>query len=155
MDPMQQSIRLMGGVSLDLDQTFFIQTALVVVLMFLLKKLIFEPYLKTIDTREAKTVMTREKADALQSEITEMTTKYESELESARDEAVSIREELRQSGVVSKEASISVASKEASQVMGDAQRSIESEFEAAREELKNEIDGLANLVVEKVIGRGA
>ena len=155
MDPMQQSIRLMGGVSLDLDQTLLIQTALVVVLMFLLKKLIFEPYLKTIDTREARTATTREKASALQAEITEMTTKYESELESARAQATSIREELRQAGVVSKEASISVASKDASQVMGDAQRSIESEFEAAREELKNEIDGLANLVVEKVIGRGA
>jgi F-type H+-transporting ATPase subunit b len=155
MDPLQQSIRLMGGVTLDLDQTLLIQATMIVVLMFLLKKLIFEPYLKTIDTREEKTASTREQAGELQAKITELRTNYESSLDGARQRAASLRQELRQEGVASKEQSISAASNDANKVMGEAQAQIEAEFETARAELKNEIDGLANLVVEKVIGRGA
>ena len=152
---MQQSIRLMGGVTLDLDQTLIIQATMLVVLMFLLKKLIFDPYLKTIDTREEKTVTTRDQAAQIQREITEMTTSYEASIEKARDRASDLRQELRQAGVVRKEQSISEASADASQVLSDAQTQLEAEFSAAREEMKSEIDGLANLVVEKVIGRGA
>ena len=145
----------MGGVTLDLDQTLLIQATMIVVLMFLLKKLIFDPYLKTIDTREEKTASTREEASELQVKIGELTTNYESSLDSARQRAATLRQELRQAGVSSKEESISAATSEANKVVGEAQAAIEAEFEAARAELKNEIDGLANLVAEKVIGRGA
>ena len=123
--------------------------------MFLLKKLIFDPYLKTIDTREERTATTREQAAQIQRNITEMTTNYEASIEKARDRASELRQELRQTGVVRKEQSISEASADASKVLNDAQTQLEAEFGAAREELKSEIDGLANLVVEKVIGRGA
>ena len=39
----------MAGVNLDLDLTLFIQLGIVLVLMFVLKSLVFDPYLKAVD----------------------------------------------------------------------------------------------------------
>ena len=155
MDPLHHSLRLMAGVSLDLDLTLFIQTAFVVVLMILLNKLIFQPYLNTIDAREKRTLSTREQAAELQARVAESTENYEALLESARQRAAALRQELRQAGVDSKDTSIGTAARNATQVMEKAHSDIEAEFAAAREELKSEVGGLSKLVVEKVIGRGA
>jgi F-type H+-transporting ATPase subunit b len=145
----------MAGVSLDLDFTLVIQGVIVVVLMFLLKKLIFGPYLETVDERERQTESTRNEADSLRTQAEETSQKYEASLESARARAAALRQGLRLEGVEAKEESIVSARRDANEVMASAQAEIGTQVEAARTALSAEVETLSKLVVEKVIGRGA
>ena len=145
----------MAGVSLDLDFTLVIQGVIVVVLMFLLKKLIFDPYLATVDERERQTESTRDEAASLRAQAEETSQKYEASLESARARAAALRQTLRLEGVEAKEESIGSARRDANEVMESAQAEIETQVDAARSALSAEVETLSKLVVEKVIGRGA
>ena len=80
MDSMQNTINYMGGVSLDLDLTVFIQLLLVVLLMLILKRWVFKPYLSALDERAKRTSATRASAEQLQEEADDIATRYETAL---------------------------------------------------------------------------
>ena len=95
MDSMQNTINYMGGVSLDLDLTVLIQLLLVVLLMFILKRWVFKPYLSAIDERAKRTSATRASAAQLQQEADEIATRYETALADARQAALDAKLTLR------------------------------------------------------------
>lgn len=155
MDSMQNTINYMGGVSLDLDLTVLIQLLLVVLLMFILKRWVFKPYLSAIDERAKRTSATRASAEQLQQEADDIATRYETALADARTAALDAKLTLRTEGIETKDAIVSAARKEANSQIESAQAQIEEQVASERAALDERVDELAGLVVQKVIGRSA
>lgn len=152
MDPLQTTIRQMAGVIIDLDGSMFIQLAIIALVYLVLRKLVFKPYLATLDARETKTDQTRDRATALKTEAQALAERYERELAAARDKAISTRQTLRAEGTLRREQLIGEAHRVANAKMSAAQAAIDAQYEGARADLGTRVDEIAGLVVDKVLG---
>ena len=113
MDPLHTSIRVMAGVNLDFDLTFIIQTVMVLVLMVVLKRFVFDTYLETSDERERRTVETRKEADELREKADAVSARYQEALATVRSNALEARKTLRLEGITHKEECIGAAREQA------------------------------------------
>lgn len=155
MDPLHVSVTPMaGGVNIDIDLTLFIQLGLFLVLMLLLNKMIFQPFLKSIELREQKTGKAREDAAALQARAESLSEEYRETIQSARADAAGERQDLRLEGLSAKESQVSAARSEASETLSAAQAKASAQFDAARTALLEDVDSLSEKIVGKVLGRG-
>jgi F-type H+-transporting ATPase subunit b len=153
MDPMLKSLHFMAGVNLDFDMTFVIQLVIVLVLMLVFRQFIFTPYLKILDERDRRTDSTREEAASLKSQAESLATEYETSLAAARKTAMDTKRQLRTDGIEEKDTLISAARAEANQTVETAQAAIKGQVASERELLDEQVNDLAALVVQKVIGR--
>ena len=144
---------MMAGVNLDFDLTFLIQLGLVLILMVVLKKFVFNTYLETIDERERKTEKTRSQAQQLSSDADSMLTQYEDAIGRARADALQSRQSLRVEGIQSRENALSAARNHAQAKLEEAQGTLQADLDGARSKIDAQVDELSRLVVEKVIGR--
>ncbi|MCA9539450.1 MAG: ATP synthase F0 subunit B [Myxococcales bacterium] len=155
MDPLQTSIQPMASVVIDLDYSAFIQLAIVLLLMVVLKRLIFNPYLQTVEARDRKTESTRREAAELRAKADALAARYEKAFTEARAKATEARQDLRSAGLVRRDEALGEARQVASAKVDAARASVDAQFEGARRELTGHVDALAGLVVEKIIGRNA
>ena len=153
MHSLNQSVHMMAGVNLDFDLTFLIQLGLVLILMVVLKKLVFNTYLETIDERERKTEQTRATAQKLSSDADAMLSPYEDAIARARADALQSRQSLRIEGIQTREKALSEARGHAQASLEQAQGVLQSELDGARSKIDAQVDELSRLVVSKVIGR--
>lgn len=152
MDPLQTGVRQMAGVVIDLDGSIFIQLAIVALVYVILRKLVFEPYLATLDAREAKTDRTREEAIKLKAEADALEQRYETSLADARDKAISARATLRAEGNKRREEVLGQARRVSNAKLDAARAAVDAQYEGVRTDLKNRVDEIAGLVVDKVLG---
>jgi len=143
----------MAGVNLDLDLTFIIQLGIVLLLMLVFKRWVFGPYLETLDLRESRTGATREEADALRLEWEALATRYEASLAEARQTALEAKRSLRMEGLDHKDQAVSAARGDAKKTVETAQAAISQQVAGERELIGAQVDVLASMVAEKVLGR--
>jgi F-type H+-transporting ATPase subunit b len=153
MDPIHIDVRIMAGVNLDFDLTFIIQLAFVLILMVVLKRFVFDPYLEVLDARESRTVTTRSEADEKKAKADARLAAHEDALASARARALAAKTQLRAVGVDHKEQAISAARTDANATIQAAQNEVTQQIDAARSAISGEVDTLAREIVAKVIGR--
>lgn len=151
MDPLQTTIHSMAGVVIDLDGSIFIQLVIIALVFFVLRALVFRPYLATLDARETKTLQTRERATQLQIKARALEARYETELATARDKAVTTRQTLRAEGTLRREQFIAEARRISTAKMDAAHAAIDAQYEGARADLKTQVDQIAGLIVDKVL----
>lgn len=155
MDPLHVSVTPMAGsVNIDIDLTVLIQLGLFLVLLVLLNKMIFQPFLKSIDLREQRTDKARADAAAIKARAEQLSEDYRDTIQSARAEAASERQSLRLDGLSDKESQVEAARSEASETLAAAQAQAKSQFDAARAKLLQDVDALSEKVAGKVLGRG-
>jgi len=142
----------MAGVVIDLDGSFFIQLVIVALVYVVLRKLVFEPYLATLDAREAKTVRTRGEATDLRAEAEALEQRYEAKLAEARDTAVSARASLRAEGNKRRDEVLGQAKRVSTAKIDAARAAVDAQYEGVRTDLKGRVDEIAALVVDKVLG---
>lgn len=143
-----------SAVTLDLDHSFFFQLAIVLLLMAVLNKLVFKPFLRSVEARDAKTTHMRAEAAALRGKAESLRAQYDESLSAARKEANSARRALRVEGIDDKDGRIKTARVDATRVQSDAEAQMQAQFDVAREQLLTQVDGISRQVVEKVLGRG-
>lgn len=153
MDPLHMTVYSMGGVIIDLDGSFFIQLAIVLLVMAVLRQLVFKPYLDSIEARDAKTDRTREEADAVKARAEALAERYETTLAEARQKASDARQALRAEGSARRDQVIGEARRVSNAKMDAAQAAIDAQYEGVREDLKGRVDELSELIVGKVIGQ--
>ena len=150
---MQNFIRPMAGVNLDFDLTFIVQLALVVILMFVLKKWVFGPYLKALDERTLRTETTRKEADEKRAAATERKAEFEESLAAAQARALRAKTDLRAEGVAQKEQTIDAARQAAAESLAASQKTIDSQVQEARSQVSDQVQVLAGELAAKIIGR--
>ena len=93
-----------------------------------------------------------ERAEKAQIEAEAALKQYKAQLQDARGEAASIREEARAQGVAIIEEMRVKAQEEATRIAASAQAAIESERQAALTSLRNEVGTLATQLASKIVG---
>jgi F-type H+-transporting ATPase subunit b len=136
------------------DFTFVIQLVGFFVLMAILNKLLFAPFIEVINEREARTEGAAAHAVEGQDEANTLKAKIDAEMAEARREAATIADSIRRDGRA-KEAEIYERGKlEAASKLAELRAGIESERVSAETELRDSAKALAASMVESILGDG-
>ncbi len=133
--------------------TILYQSVLFVALYFVLKQLVFDPFLANLDARRHRTRGALEEANKLRSEAERLRTEYDEQMAAVRREAAAARDEIRRMADKEEAALIEAARIEAAQTLAAARQRIAAEAEAARATLAAETARLSAEVVEQLLGR--
>ncbi|MCJ7757547.1 MAG: F0F1 ATP synthase subunit B [Gillisia sp.] len=130
---------------------FFWQLAILIVLIFLLKKFAWKPILDSLNSREEGIKNALDSAEKARKEMQNLNADNEKLLQEARLQRDSMLKEAREL----KERIVTEASSEAQEkadkIVAQAQVTIQTEKNAALAELKNQVAELSIQIAEKVI----
>jgi len=137
------------------DQTFLIQIVLFVFLWLVLKRWWFEPALRLIKERAARSEGVVREARGVQAEAERLRSQHAAAMEQAKQEAQREVQEIIRNGEAEQKRLIAAASEEASRTLTEARGRIAEEVAAARRDLRSQVQEIAHEVVRKVLGRAA
>jgi F-type H+-transporting ATPase subunit b len=148
-------VAMSGGVTLDFDNTVILQAALFTALLLILKPLLFDPMLRIFALREERTDGARATARELQERAGDLLSQYEQELARVSQVAAEERDKLR-AETARLEAEIMREGREATaKIVEQGRKRIEAEVNAIRFELGREAEKVSELIVARVLDRGA
>lgn len=145
--------RQMGGVNLDIDATFFIQLAFIILTMFVLRKLVFKPYLRVAAIRDDLTTKTVERAEETSRRAQALAEEFEKKLLDAKQEALALKTSLRAEGIATKTELVDAANAEAQALLTTSRDTLSSQVDSVRQASQGLVDELAALIVKKVLNR--
>lgn len=123
------------------------------ILYLFLKKILFKPMKKMIDSRQKEVDDMYENAANAEKQANEMKDFYEEKLNKANEESEEILKTALRRAQLKEEEIIRDAQDEASRIYERAQEQIELEKKHALSEVKNEVSGMAIEIAGAVIGR--
>jgi F-type H+-transporting ATPase subunit b len=140
---------------IDLDGTVFVQFAFFVIMLIVLSRFLFKPYLKMRDARHKGIEGAREEASAMQERAQKTNADYDAQLTRARQRGAEERARLRGEGAVYERQVLGAARDESQKTLDAARGKIASDAGAARDKLAAESTALAKQIVKKILGREA
>ena len=140
---------------IDLDGTVFIQFAFFVIMLIVLSRFLFKPYLAMRDARHKGIEGAREEAATMQERARQTNADYDTKLTKARQRGGEERARLRGEGAVYERQVLGAARDESQKVLDAARGKIAGDATAARDKLTAESTALAKQIVKKILGREA
>lgn len=137
----------------DIDNTIFIQGALFLVLIVILKPLIFDPWLAARARRAQRIGGALEEAALMREQAREKSVEYDARLRRAKDEAIRLRSERRKQSEAEETTLVTSARQDASAALDVTKAKLTIDIEQARTELQDRVDSLASDVTKQVLGR--
>ncbi|MCD7771943.1 MAG: F0F1 ATP synthase subunit B [Oscillospiraceae bacterium] len=122
-------------------------------LFFVLKKFLFKPVMKIIDSRQKEIDDLYQSADTAKAEADEMRDEYQKKLEEARETGDKIISDAVTRAQSREEEIVSKANKEASAILEKAQEDIALEKKKAMGEVKDNISVIAVSIAGRVVER--
>ncbi len=152
MDIITMPARTMGGGNpLDFDKSLVIYLVLFLAVFFILKPLLFDPYLKVREARQAGIGGSRDEAQALQAQAEEKLKAYEEGLKVARQEAAERREALKREGQGKEEELLKAAADKAEAKLKEHRAKMATQVEEARGQLKDQAGKLAGAITDQLL----
>lgn len=136
---------------LEFNQWFFVLLANFVILVFVLKKVLFDPLAKVAGERDKATKGALDEAKAMIARKDEAVTKMNAELGAARQQAKATASALREAGLTKQKETLSGAEAAAVQQIEAARKEIQSETEKARVALRADVERFADEIVRKLV----
>jgi F-type H+-transporting ATPase subunit b len=130
-----------------------VQIALFLGLWMVLKRLWFDPALKVIGAREARSHGAIAEARVLQAEADRLRREHEAAIEQARAEAQRDVQELLRQAEAEQRTLIAQATEEAQRASAEVRERVAREVEAARRDLQAQAPQIAREVARVVLGR--
>ena len=138
---------------IDLDLTVVVQFVLFLVMLVILNKVLFQPYLRLKDKRQAGIEGARAEADRMVGEADAKLADYEKSLAVARDRASEESRKIRGEAAAHEREVTTKARATATAALDVAQTKVRTETAAARAELMPQADALARQMASKLLGR--
>lgn len=135
------------------DITFAIQIASFFILWFGLKRLLFDPVLQVLETREARTAGLGREAAGLNAAAERTAAEYDRHMREIRQELAMAAERQRSSTQTEERQLITAAREQATADILRLRQSLSQEAEAARTALASEARDLSARMLERVSGR--
>lgn len=136
---------------INLGPTFIWTAVNLLILYFVMKRILFKPVTRFMDSRTKSIRDAIEEADKNKAESMELKKEYESLLGNARNEADRILEAARVNAGREYEEIMRTARKDAGDILMGAREEIEYEKARALDSVKNKVAELALLAASKVI----
>lgn len=121
------------------------------ILLFILRLILWKPFLKVLDGRKEKIAGDLKKIDDTKSGLENLKTEYQSKLDSIEDTARIKMQEAISEGKKKSEEIFKNAQIEAQQVIDRAKESIKKEIIDAKEDLKDRIVEIAVMTTENIL----
>src|SRR5689334_2884311 len=136
------------------DYTFVVQIALFVALWIVLKRFWFDPALRIVRERAARSDGAIAEARAIQAEAERLRAEHAGALDKVRAEAQHEMQHIVHEAEAEQKRIIGEAREEAQRTITDVRARIAEDVAVARQGLRDSADDLARIVAEKVLGRG-
>jgi F-type H+-transporting ATPase subunit b len=124
-----------------------------IVLMFFVKKYLWEKVTKFIDLRQQALMEAMENADQERARAQELQAKSSKDYEQMKEETRQLKEKLTQDAYRQQEELIQSAKREAQRRLEQTELDIQFEIAQANEEIKQSIKEIAFLAAEKIVKR--
>lgn len=152
---MQPLHSLLAAPVVDIDGTFFVQGGLFLLLVFILKPLLFTPWLEAQARRKEAVEGSFQRATKLEADAQSLVAEYDTRLDAARDKAHGVRAQARRDEEATKASKLATARDEAASHLDQERARIESESTKARDELGGRVEDLAADIAQKLLGRAS
>jgi len=139
-----------GGL-FDFDATLPLMAVQVVILTFILNALFFKPVGKVVEEREGYVNTSRVDAKEKLAEVERLETDLKNQLKQARQAAQKVITEAEEDSDNLYKEALALATAEANASREEARREIDSQREAALNQLKSEADQLVELIVSRLL----
>lgn len=138
---------------IDIDGTSLLIFAMFIVMMAVLNRFLFQPYLKMRDQREHRIGGARKEATDAEARVTAMMADYEAQLARTRQRGSEERARLRTEGASTESDLLGKARAESQSYLDATRKTLDADARKARDKLQAEAATLARAVVHKVLGR--
>lgn len=141
-----------GGM-VNLDKSLIIQVINFLLLLVLLYKFLYRPFLAKLGERSAAIKKSLEEARAARAEAQRQQEEHRAKLEAAHAEAQAIREAALREAAEEQQRLLDSARQEAARIVETARAEIAQDVRRAKEELRREVGELAVSVAERLVRR--
>ena len=143
-----------GGGLINIDwRSLSVQMLNFIVLLVILTKLLYKPFLAKMEERTAAIKKSLEEAQAARAEAARQQEENETRLRAAHAEAARIREQGLKEAAEESRKQMEAAQAQARKLVEDTRAQLDGEVRRAREELRREVADLATTVAEKLVRR--
>lgn len=122
------------------------------ILLYLLTKYLWAPFLKVIDERSAKIREEFDKADELQTKFEKLRLEYEDKLKEIEARATERMNEAIAKGQEARDEILAKANAEAADIRERVEREVQTKLDGAALELKEQIVSMTIMATEKLLG---
>ncbi|HOO60591.1 MAG TPA: F0F1 ATP synthase subunit B [Candidatus Mcinerneyibacteriales bacterium] len=136
---------------MNVNWTLVFQAISFLILLFLLKKLVYQSVLDTLDKRKKTISDDLKAAETMKEDAREIKAEYEALMEKARARGEEERREIVEAAKKEKDAIIETARKEGGRLRAKVEKELSLEVKKAREELRREVAGLSVALAGKIL----
>lgn len=140
-----------GGGLISLDKSLFVQGVNFLILLFLLWRLLYKPFVAKMEERAAAIKKSLDEAQAARAEAARRQEENEARLRTAHAEAAAIRVQALKEAADEQKRLVDAARVEAQRLVDTAKAQMQADVRRAREELRREVADLATAVAEKLV----
>lgn len=142
-----------GGGLISLDKSLIVQAINFLILLFVLQRLLYKPFLAKMGERTAAIQKSLDEAQAARAEATRQQEENETRLRAAHAEAAAIRAQAMKEASEEQKRLVDAARAESQRLVESAKAQMDADVRRAREELRREVADLATAVAEKLVRR--
>ncbi|HPQ90119.1 MAG TPA: F0F1 ATP synthase subunit B [Candidatus Mcinerneyibacteriales bacterium] len=136
---------------MNVNWTLAFQAVSFLILLFLLKKLVYQSVLDTLDKRKKTISDDLKAAESMKEEARKIKAEYEALMDKARARGEEERREIVDAAKREKEDIIETAKKEGDRLRNKVEKELSLEVKKAREELRREVAGLSVALAGKIL----
>ncbi len=141
-----------GGL-ISLDKSLIVQAINFIILLVILTKLLYKPFLAKMEERTQAIKKSLDEAQAARAEAARQREENEARLRSAHAEAAAIRGQALKGAAEEQRKLVDAARAESQRLIDTAKAQLDADVRRAREELRRDVGDLATAVAEKLIRR--
>jgi F-type H+-transporting ATPase subunit b len=142
-----------GGGLISVDKSLIVQFVNFFILLFLLQRLLYKPFLAKMEERTAAIKTSLDQAQAARAEAARAQEENEARLRRAHAEAAAIREQALREAAAESQKHLEAAQAQSRKLVEDTKAQLDAEVRRARDELRREVSDLAIAVAEKLVHR--
>jgi F-type H+-transporting ATPase subunit b len=138
---------------ISLDYSVVYQIVLFLVLLVILSKVLFRPYLGLLEEREHRTTGAQHDSTDLEHEGARLRAQYEEKIAQAQADGYAAKEAILQEARQQREKLLTQAREEAQSMLEAVRREVESQIQRERQLAAAEVRMIAQEMASKVLGR--
>lgn len=140
---------------MELNATFWIQMALLLLLMAILGPVLFAPFLALFDLREEKIVGAAKSAQYLTGDADKVFASIDEKTQAAQKDGQALYNALKAEAEKKERAIVEEAKQLAALKLAEAQKNLSLELTQVKATLPQEAEKIASEIVQKILGRTA
>jgi F-type H+-transporting ATPase subunit b len=140
-----------GGGLISVDKSLIVQALNFLILLAILWKLLYRPFLAKMEERTQAIKTSLEEAQAARADAARQQEENTSRLRQAHAEAAAIRDQALKEAAEEQRRLVEAARGEAQRLVESAKAQMDADIRRAREELRREVADLATTVAEKLV----